>query len=347
MKTALITGVTGQDGSYLAELLLKKGYIVHGIVRRSSSFNTSRIDHLFKDNLKLRNNQFFLHYGDLTDSSNLNRLVSKIKPDEVYNLGAQSHVGISFEVPEYSADVDAVGCLRLLDAIKESGRKIKFYQASTSELFGKVQETPQNEKTPFYPCSPYATSKLFAYWATINYRDAYGIFACNGILFNHESERRGSNFVTRKISISVSKIILGMQDFFKIGNLSARRDWGYAPEYVEGMWRMMQLNKPDDFILATNQNYSVRDFITKAFAIFKEEIIWEGEGVNERGKLLSNNKVVVEVDASYFRPNEVDLLLGDYSKAKEKFNWKPKVTFEKLVNIMVNYDFDRLKKEKR
>ena len=342
-KTALLTGITGQDGSYLTELLLKKEYIVHGIVRRSSTFNTSRIDHLYRDNTINKNKRLFLHYGDLTDSSNLNRLVSKIKPDEIYNLGAQSHVGISFDVPEYSAEVDAVGCLRFLDALKETGTDSKFYQASTSELFGKVQEIPQTEKTPFYPRSPYATSKLFAYWATINYREAYNLYACNGILFNHESERRGANFVTRKISISVSKIILGIQNVLRIGNLNAMRDWGYAPEYVEGMWEMMQLDKPDDFILATNQKHSVREFITKAFEVLGEKIIWERDGVTEIGKLSSNNKVVVEVDKNYFRPNEVELLIGDYSKAKRTFNWEPNVNFNRLVEIMVKYDFDRLK----
>tara|TARA_B100000787_G_C16181827_1_gene292303 strand:+ start:536 stop:1585 length:1050 start_codon:yes stop_codon:yes gene_type:complete len=342
-KIALITGVTGQDGSYLAELLLEKGYIVHGIMRRSSSFNTARIDHIYMNNPEYKNTKMFLHYGDLTDSSNLNRLVSKIQPDEIYNLGAQSHVGISFEIPEYSAEVDAVGCLRFLDAIKETGINTKFYQASTSELYGKVQDIPQTEKTPFYPRSPYATSKLFAYWATVNYRESYGIFATNGILFNHESERRGTNFVTRKISIAASRIILGTQEIMKIGTLDSKRDWGYAPEYVEGMWRIMQHKVADDFILSTNETHSVREFIEESFKVLNDEIIWEGIGLNEVGRLKSTNKVVIMVDENYYRPNEVDLLIGDYNKAYTELGWKPKTKFHELVRKMVLFDFDRLK----
>jgi GDPmannose 4,6-dehydratase len=285
----------------------------------------------------------FLHYGDLTDSSNLNRLVAKIQPDEIYNLGAQSHVGISFEIPEYSAEVDAVGCLRFLDAIKETGIKTKFYQASTSELYGKVQEVPQTETTPFYPRSPYATAKLFAYWSTINYRESYGIFATNGILFNHESERRGTNFVTRKISIAVSRIILGTQEFLKIGTLDSKRDWGYAPEFVEGMWRIMQHKEPDDFVLATNETHSVREFIEESFKVLNEEILWEGVGLNEFGRLKSSSKIVVMVDINYYRPNEVDLLIGDYKKAYTELGWEPQTKFKDLVRKMVQFDFNRLK----
>jgi GDPmannose 4,6-dehydratase len=342
-KIALITGITGQDGSYLAELLLKKNYIVHGIMRRSSSFNTARIDHIYMNNPEYKNTKMFLHYGDLTDSSNLNRLVAKIQPDEIYNLGAQSHVGISFEIPEYSAEVDAVGCLRFLDAIKETGIKTKFYQASTSELYGKVQEVPQTETTPFYPRSPYATAKLFAYWSTINYRESYGIFATNGILFNHESERRGTNFVTRKISIAVSRIILGTQEFLKIGTLDSKRDWGYAPEFVEGMWRIMQHKVADDFVLATNETHSVREFIEESFKVLNDEIIWEGTGLKEVGRLKSTNKIVVFVDKNYYRPNEVDLLIGDYKKAYTELGWEPQTKFKDLVLKMVKFDFNRLK----
>ena len=279
MKTALISGITGQDGSYLTELLLEKGYTVHGIIRRSSSFNTFRIDHLYHDP-ELLNNRFFLHYGDLTDSSNLNRLVEKIHPDEIYNLGAQSHVQVSFEVPEYTAEVDGVGTLRFLDAIRETGIRTRFYQASTSELYGLAQEVPQTEKTPFYPRSPYAAAKLYAYWIVVNYREAYKLFACNGILFNHESERRGKTFVTRKISVAVANIMLGHQDILLLGNLDARRDWGYAPEYVEGMWRILQADTPDDFVLATNETHTVREFVEEAFRVLGEEIYWKGEGVD-------------------------------------------------------------------
>jgi GDPmannose 4,6-dehydratase len=342
-KTALISGITGQDGSYLTELLLEKGYEVHGIIRRSSSFNTFRIDHIY-NNPEYINKSFFLHYGDLTDSSNLNRLVEKIQPTEIYNLGAQSHVQVSFEVPEYTAEVDGVGTLRFLDAIKETGINTRFYQASTSELYGKVQEIPQTEKTPFYPRSPYAAAKLYAYWIVVNYREAYNVFACNGILFNHESERRGKTFVTRKISVAASKIILGQADRILLGNLDSKRDWGYAPEYVEGMWRMLQADEPDDFVLATNETHSIREFVEETFRVLGEEIIWNGQGINETGSLKSSGKVVVSIDPRYFRPTEVDFLLGDPAKAFEKLGWKPTTTFKELVRIMVDSDFEKAKK---
>lgn len=345
MKKALISGITGQDGSYLTELLLEKGYEVHGIIRRSSSFNTFRIDHLYKDS-SILNKKLFLHYGDLTDSSNLNRLVEKTNPDEIYNLGAQSHVQVSFEVPEYTGEVDAMGTLRFLDAIRETGVKTKFYQASTSELYGKVQEIPQTETTPFYPRSPYAAAKLYAYWIVINYREAYNLFACNGILFNHESERRGKTFVTRKISVAVANIVLGNQEKMYLGNIDSKRDWGYAPEYVEGMWRILQAKEPDDFVLATNETHTVREFIEKSFSSLGEEIFWEGSDVNEKGKLKSNGKIVVEIDPRYFRPTEVELLIGNPQKAKDKLGWKPKTTFEELVKIMVQADYKKLNERK-
>lgn len=341
-KVALISGITGQDGSYLTELLLEKGYEVHGIMRRSSSFNTFRIDHIYNDPKHL-NNDFFLHYGDLTDSSNLNRLVEKVQPTEIYNLGAQSHVQVSFEVPEYTAEVDGIGTLRFLDAIKETGIDTKFYQASTSELYGKVQEIPQTETTPFYPRSPYAVAKLYAFWIVKNYREAYNLFATNGILFNHESERRGKTFVTRKISVAVSKIMLGQQDELLLGNMDAKRDWGYAPEYVEGMWRILQADKPDDYVLATNETQTVRRFVEESFKYFNEEIVWEGEGVNEIGKLKSSGKKVVGINPRYFRPTEVELLIGDYAKAKRDLGWEPKTKFEELVKIMVKSDYEKLK----
>lgn len=342
-KTALISGITGQDGSYLTELLLEKGYIVHGIIRRSSSFNTFRIDHLYS-NKEILNKRLFLHYGDLTDSSNLNRIIEKTQPDEIYNLGAQSHVQVSFEVPEYTAEVDAIGTLRFLDAIRETGLKTKFYQASTSELYGAVQEIPQNEKTPFYPRSPYGVAKLYSYWITKNYREAYNLFSSNGILFNHESERRGKTFVTRKITVGISKILLGLQDTLYMGNLDAKRDWGYAPEFVEGMWRILQTDKPDDFVLATNETHTVREFIEESFKILGEKIIWKDKGVNERGILKSSGKEVIGIDPRYFRPTEVDVLIGDYTKAKHKLGWEPKTTFKNLVKIMVTSDFDKIKK---
>ena len=342
-KIALISGITGQDGSYLTELLLDKGYEVHGIIRRSSSFNTFRIDHIY-NNPDYLNSRFFLHYGDLTDSSNLNRLVEKIQPTEIYNLGAQSHVQVSFEVPEYTAEVDGIGTLRFLDAIKETGVNTRFYQASTSELYGKVQEIPQTEKTPFYPRSPYAAAKLYSYWIVVNYREGYNVFASNGILFNHESERRGKTFVTRKITVAAAKIILGQQDKLSLGNIDAKRDWGYAPEYVEGMWRILQADKPDDFVLATNETHSIREFIEETFKNLGEEIIWKGKGVDETGLIKSSGKEVIRIDPRYFRPTEVDLLVGNPAKAMEMLGWKPKTTFRELVKIMVASDFEKAKR---
>ena len=342
MKVALISGITGQDGSYLAEFLIKKKYIVHGIVRRSSSFNTERIDHLYNDK-SIINTKLFLHYGDLTDSSNLNSLVKTIEPDEIYNLGAQSHVAVSFEVPEYTANVDAIGTLRFLDAIRSSGLNTKFYQASTSELYGLIEDKIQNENTPFHPRSPYAVAKLYAFWIVKNYREAYNLFATNGILFNHESERRGKTFVTRKITIAVSKIMLGLQKTLVLGNLDAKRDWGYAPDYVEGMWQILQADEPEDFVLATGKTYSVRTFVENCFQYFGENIKWQGKGIDEVGILESQNKTVISIDKKYFRPTEVDLLLGDYSNAKNKLGWEPKTNFKELVKIMIEYDFNRIK----
>ena len=347
-KIALISGITGQDGSYLAELLLEKGYTVHGIIRRSSSFNTGRIDHIYNNNPVLKDKRVFLHYGDLTDSSNLNRLMERIHPDEIYNLGAQSHVQVSFEVPEYTAEVDAIGTLRFLDAIRETGIKSRFYQASTSEMYGNslIRTTncypsaikSLNEDTPFRPCSPYAIAKLYAFWITVNYREAYKLYACNGILFNHESPRRGESFVTRKISIGVSHVMQGKQDVLHLGNLDARRDWGYTPEFVEGMWRMMQLAEPDDFVLATGESHSVREFVAEAFRLYGEEIFWKGKGIEEKGYLKSNGKLVVAIDKRYFRPTDVEYLLGDPSKAKSKLNWEPKTSFKDLVKILIEAD---------
>jgi GDPmannose 4,6-dehydratase len=342
-NVALISGITGQDGSYLTELLLDKGYEVHGIIRRSSSFNTFRIDHIY-NNPDYLNSRFFLHYGDLTDSSNLNRLVEKIQPTEIYNLGAQSHVQVSFEVPEYTAEVDGIGTLRFLDAIKETGVKTRFYQASTSELYGKVQEIPQTEKTPFYPRSPYAAAKLYSYWIVVNYREGYNVFASNGILFNHESERRGKTFVTRKITVAASKIILGQQDKLSLGNMDAKRDWGYAPEYVEGMWRILQADKPDDFVLATNETHSIREFVEETFRNLGEEIVWKGKGVDEKGLLKASGREVVKIDPRYYRPTEVDLLIGNPAKAKEILGWQPKTTFKELVKLMVASDFEKAKR---
>ncbi len=353
MKKALITGITGQDGAYLTEFLIKRGYQVHGIIRRSSSFNTGRIDHLFHDP-EIHDVKMFLHYGDLTDSSNLNRLLEKIEPDEIYNLGAQSHVKVSFEVPEYTAEVDGVGTLRFIDAIRETGIKTKFYQASTSELYGKAQEIPQTENTPFYPRSPYGVAKLYAYWIIKNYREAYDIFACNGILFNHESPRRGETFVTRKITRAAARIKYGIQDKLLLGNLDAKRDWGYAPEYVEGMWKILQQDEPDDYVLATGESHTVREFADLAFKELGMELEWVGEGVEEKGVLkekfeagnlkLDKGTVLVEVDAGYYRPTEVDLLIGDASKAKEQLGWQPKVTFEELVKLMVKADWEKVKR---
>jgi GDPmannose 4,6-dehydratase len=342
-KKALITGITGQDGSYLAEKLLEKGYIVHGMIRRSSSFNTGRIDHLY-DNPDILNKKLFLYYGDLTDSSNLNRLLEKVQPDEIYNLGAQSHVKVSFEVPEYTAEVDAIGTLRFLDAIKETGLETKFYQASTSELYGKVQEIPQNEKTPFYPRSPYGVAKLYAYWIIVNYREAYNIFACNGILFNHESPRRGETFVTRKITRAAARIKYGIQEKVLLGNLNAKRDWGYAPEYVEGMWLMLQQDEPEDYVLATGENHTVREFADLAFKELDMELEWIGEGIDETGIEKKTSKVRVAVDPRYFRPTEVDVLIGDSTKAKKKLGWQPKVKFEELVRIMARADWEKVQR---
>jgi len=343
MKVALITGITGQDGSYLAEQLLEKGYEVHGIIRRSSSFNTGRIDHLY-NNPELLDQRFFLHFGDLTDSSNLNRLIEKTAPDEIYNLGAQSHVKVSFEVPEYTADVDAIGTLRFVDAIKETGMKDKtrFYQASTSELYGKVQEIPQRESTPFYPRSPYAVAKLYGFWTIVNYREAYGIHASNGILFNHESPRRGETFVTRKITRAAARIAHGVQEQLHLGNLSAKRDWGYAPEFTDGMWRMLQQEIPDDYVLATGETHTVREFAEHAFEHIGLALRFEGEGVNEKGICVKTGKVLVEVDPSYFRPTEVELLIGDPSKAKKVLGWEPETKFADLVRMMAKADFDKV-----
>lgn len=338
MKKALITGITGQDGSYLTEFLLEKGYEVHGMIRRASTFNTKRIDHLFEDP-DIGNKTLFLHHGDLTDSSNINRIIQKVKPDEIYNLGAQSHVQVSYEVPEYTAETDGIGTLRLLEAIKKSGLKCKFYQASTSELFGGLPETaPQNEKTPFYPKSPYGVAKLYSYWITVNYREAYGLFACNGILFNHESPRRGETFVTRKITRAVASIIAGKQEKLSLGNLDARRDWGFAGDYVEGMWLILQQDKPDDYVLATNETHTVREFVELSFKEVGIDIVWKGTGVDEKGYDKSTGKVLVDINPRYFRPVEVDLLWGDSSKAEKELGWRRKVSFEELVKMMVDSD---------
>lgn len=343
MKKALITGITGQDGSYLLEFLLEKGYEVHGIVRPASVFTTERIDHLYY-NKDVLDKKLFLHWGDLTDSSNLNRLLEKIQPSEIYNLAAQSHVKVSFDIPEYTAEVDAVGTLRFLDAIKESGLKPKFYQASTSELYGLAQEVPQNEKTPFYPRSPYAAAKLYAYWVTVNYREAYDIFACNGILFNHESPRRGKTFVTRKITTAAARIKLGLQEKLYIGNLDSKRDWGYAKEYVEAMWLMLQQKKAGDYVIASGETHTVREFCEETFRHLGIEIEWKGSGDSEKGKDAKTGKVIIEVDPKYYRPTEVDILLGDASKAKKDFGWQAKTTFKELVKIMVDADYEDIKK---
>jgi len=340
---ALITGITGQDGSYLTELLLEKGYTVHGIIRRSSSFNTGRIEHLYEDP-HLRDRRLVLHYGDMTDTTNLLSIVTASAPDEVYNLAAQSHVKVSFELPEYTADVDAVGVLRLMDAIRAAnlGKQVKFYQASTSELYGLVQEVPQSETTPFYPRSPYAVAKQYAYWIVVNYREAYDMFACNGILFNHESPRRGLTFVTRKITRAVAKINAGKQDVLYLGNLDAQRDWGHARDYVEGMWRIMQADKPSDYVLATGETHTVRSFCDAAFKVIGVDITWEGEGVDEVGISSKTGKPVVMVDPAYFRPTEVELLLGDPAKAKAELGWEPTVTFSELVEEMVRGDMEAI-----
>jgi len=342
MKRALITGITGQDGSFLSENLLNKGYEVHGIIRRSSSFNTGRIDHIINSiEFAIK---FFFHHGDLTDASNLNRILEKVNPDEIYNLAAQSHVKVSFEIPDYTAQVDALGTLRFLDAIRETGVNTKFYQASTSELFGKSIDVPQNENTPFYPRSPYAVSKLFAYWIIVNYREAYDIFACNGILFNHESSRRGETFVTRKITRAAARIKAGLQETLLLGNLDAKRDWGYAPEYVEGMWRMLQQDEPSDYVLATGETHTVRDFVEVAFHELGIKLKWEGKNEEEEGIDERTGKVRIKIDSNYFRPTEVELLLGDASKAKKKLGWEPNVKFEELVRIMAKADWEKVQK---
>ena len=338
-RVALITGITGQDGSYLAEFLLEKGYIVHGIKRRASSFNTDRIDHLYRD-LHEAHVRFILHYGDLTDSTNLIRIIQQVQPDEIYNLAAQSHVAVSFETPEYTANADALGTLRLLEAIRILGleKKTRFYQASTSELFGKVQETPQKETTPFYPRSPYAVAKLYSYWICVNYREAYGIYACNGILFNHESPVRGETFVTRKITRAVARIKLGLQDKLYLGNLNSLRDWGHAKDYVKMQWLMLQQDEPEDYCIATGVQYSVRDFVEAACKEVGIGVRWEGEGVNEKGIDTHSGKVLVEVDKRYFRPTEVETLLGDSTKAREKLGWVPEITLDEMVAEMVRED---------
>lgn len=336
-KRALITGITGQDGSYLAELLLDKGYEVHGIIRRASTFNTERLDNIYQDphDADLR---LFLHFGDVGDSSNISRLIEEIQPDEIYNLAAQSHVRVSFDTPEYTGDVTGLGALRILDAIKETGIKTKFYQASSSEMFGLVQEVPQTETTPFYPRSPYGVAKVYAYWITRNYRESYDIFTCNGILFNHESPRRGETFVTRKITRGFARIKLGLDKTLFLGNLDAKRDWGFAGDYVEGMWRMLQADKPDDYVLATNETHTVREFCEIAAKYLGYDLQWKGEGVDEIGYDAKTGHELVKIDPVYFRPSEVDLLIGDYSKAKRELGWEPKVTFKSLVEMMAKSD---------
>ncbi|CAG9763294.1 unnamed protein product [Ceutorhynchus assimilis] len=345
-KVALLTGINGQDGSYLAEFLLDKGYEVHGIIRRASSFNTTRIDHLHADPYAHKGGKLFLHYGDMIDSSCLVKIISKVKPTEIYNLAAQSHVKVSFDLSEYTAEVDAVGTLRLLDAIRTCGldQTCKFYQASTSELYGDVKAIPQNEETPFNPRSPYACAKLYAYWIVINYRDAYNMFACNGILFNHESPRRGETFVTRKVTREVAKIHLGLSECLVLGNLTAKRDWGHAKDYVEAMWLMLQQDKPDDFVIGTGETHSVKEFVEEAFKHVGKEIVWEGEGVHEVGKEKDSGEIRVRVDSKYYRPTDVNLLLSDPTKAKEKFGWAPKVTFLELVHEMMEADIALMKR---
>ena len=354
MKKAIVTGITGQDGAYLAEFLLKKGYEVHGIKRRSSLFNTQRIDHIYEDpHIPKRN--LFLHYGDLTDSTNLIRIIQEVQPDEIYNLAAMSHVAVSFEQPEYTANADGIGTLRILEAVRLLGltKKTKVYQASTSELYGLVQETPQSETTPFYPRSPYGVAKLYAYWITVNYREAYDMFACNGILFNHESPIRGETFVTRKITMATAKIALGLDDCMYLGNLNAKRDWGHAKDYVEGMYLMLQQDKPEDFVLATGITTTIRDFIKMAFSVLNIEVGFKGDGIDEQCYIIKNNskykvnegQIVAKVDSKYFRPAEVDLLIGNPEKAKTKLNWKPKYNLEELVNEMVLSDIKYFEKE--
>ena len=346
-KVAFITGITGQDGAYLAELLLQKNYIVHGLKRRSSSFNTGRIDHLYQDPHVNKQN-FFLHHGDLTDSTNLIRIIQMIQPDEIYNLAAQSHVQVSFETPEYTANADGIGTLRILEAIRLLNMvgKTKFYQASTSELYGMVQEVPQNEKTTFYPRSPYAVAKLYGYWITINYREAYNVFACNGILFNHESPVRGETFVTRKITRAVARISLGTQEKLYLGNLNAKRDWGHASDFVDGMWRMLQHEIPEDFVLATGISTTIREFTERAFAVVGISLEWSGSGVDEIGRDVKNGKALVSVDPAYFRPTEVDILIGDASKAKDKLGWKPTCDLQQMIEEMIKSDLEEAHKDK-
>ncbi|SRR3990167_3135099 len=338
-RKALITGITGQDGSYLAEFLLEKGYEVHGLVRRISTFNRQRIEHLIPD-IHRAKHKIFLHYGDLTDAGSLHKLLSQIKPDELYNLGAQSHVRISFDIPEFTGNTTALGATRLLEAIRHGSPNTRFYQASSSEMFGKVREIPQKETTPFYPRSPYGVAKAYAYWMTVNYRESYNMHASNGILFNHESPRRGENFVTRKIINSLVKIKRGEMEKLYLGNLNAKRDWGYAKDYVEGMWLMLQQDKPDDYILATNETHSVREFVEEACKLLDFDLVWEGEGLEEKGIDKKSGKIIIEIDPMYMRPAEVDLLMGDYSKAKNKLGWEPKVKFKELVKIMVEAELN-------
>ncbi len=345
-KVALITGVTGQDGAYLSEFLLNKGYVVHGLKRRSSSFNSARIDHLYADP-HLPNVRFFMHYGDMTDSTNLIRIIQETRPSEIYNLAAQSHVHVSFETPEYTANSDALGPLRMLEAIRILGMKdsVRFYQASTSELYGLVQETPQRETTPFYPRSPYAVAKLYGYWITVNYREAYGMHASNGILFNHESPIRGETFVTRKITRAVAGIYHGLQDRLYLGNLDAKRDWGHARDYVEGMWLILQQERPDDYVLATGESYSVREFVERAFRQVGRPIVWSGEGIEEKGLDKASGRVIVEVDPRYFRPTEVDLLIGDASKARKKLGWQKQTSFDALIKEMIEADLNAVARD--
>jgi len=346
MKKALITGITGQDGSYLAEFLLAKGYEVHGVIRRSSSFNTGRIDHVYRDPHET-GVRLFLHYGDLNDASSINKVLRDVRPDEIYNLGAQSHVRVSFDVPEYTGEVDALGAVRILEGIRETELSARFYQASSSELFGKVLETPQRETTPFYPRSPYACAKAYAFYITVNYRESYDLFACNGILFNHESPRRGETFVTRKITRAAARIKLGLQPCLYLGNLDAKRDWGFAGDYVEAMWLMLQQDEPDDFVVATGETRSVREFAEKVFDRLGMPLEWQGKGIHEKGIDANTGNIVVEVDPKYFRPAEVELLLGDPSKAKRKLGWEPRVGFDGLVEMMTDADLAFAEREKR
>lgn len=339
MKKALITGITGQDGSYLTDLLLEKGYEVHGVIRRSSSFNTSRIEHVYQDPHE-SGRRLFLHYGDLSDGSSINRIINKVKPDEIYNLGAQSHVRVSFDMPEYTGDVDALGTLRILDAIRDSGLSVKFYQAGSSEMFGRVLEIPQKETTPFYPRSPYACAKVYSHHIVVNYRESYNMFACNGILFNHESPRRGGTFVTKKITDAFAKIKLGQEEKMYLGNLDAKRDWGYAKEYVEAMWMMLQHDTPDDYVVATGETHSVREFLEHAGRLLGYELQWQGSGLEEKGVDVKTGKILIEIDPYYYRPTEVDLLLGDASKIKQILGWEPKVKFEELVKLMLEAEFE-------